>query len=340
MTSPNCGRRVIDERHHPPVKIYNPLHNVLEHFVLRLAECFQASGTRSALLPSPNGEVGRSLHAKAAALGGHLYSARRNVHTPGANIVVWPLLGWWDMPLWRHSTHQTFIAMHDPQPLARQSGLSPRAAAWSAFLSGSGWPHLITMSPEAHTVASKYFDPSRIHLAPHPMRAPHPCRPKRAGQTVLVLGQYKPARDLEVMAAIAPSLRSRGWQPVVAGRGWPPIPGWKVISRFLTEGEILGLLESAAVLLLPYRHYFQSGVALRALESGIPVVGRETGFLTTILGANFPGAVDSWDDPSSWATAVQQAADARNFQLKAAEAYSTRGKVEWPALINEPFSQH
>jgi glycosyltransferase involved in cell wall biosynthesis len=188
------------------------------------------------------------------------------------------------------------------------------------------------MSPEAHAVAAKYFDPRHIHLVPHPMRTPD--RGFTSGNTALVLGQYKPARDLDVMAAIGPSLRAAGWIPTVAGRGWPPIPGWHVVDRFLTETEFQGLLGSAAAVLVPYRHYFQSGVALRALEAGVPVVGRETGFLTSILGANFPGAVYDWDDPNSWSAAVGAAVHGRADQMRSAAAYSSRGADEWFALLD------
>ncbi|MCV7136630.1 glycosyltransferase [Mycobacterium hodleri] len=318
-----------------PVRLYSPLHDVSEHFVERLSESLEAGGVPSIRLESRNGEVAGSLRAKALALGAHIKNGRRYAREGGPNVVAWPLLGWLDMPLWRHYTNQTFIAMHDPEPLARQNGLSPRAAALSRKLSGSKWPHLVTMSPEAHDVAARYFAPERIHLAPHPMRAPSSDSAVRPVRTVLVLGQYKPARDLDAMAAIAPSLTAAGWNPTVAGRGWPPIPGWQLINRFLPEEEFHELLASASVVLLPYRYYFQSGVALRALEAGVPVVGRSTGFLTSILGANFPGAVGNWDDPSSWLAAVEAAALGRSDQMRSASTYSRLGSSEWCALLQQ-----
>ena len=332
-------RRLVDYSYTGSVRIYSPLHNVFEHFVQRLTEALDAGGVTSVRLQSRNGEVGEDRRAKALALGAHVRNVRRYVHRGGPNIVIWPLLGWWEMPLWRHRTHQTFIAMHDPEPLVRQNGLSPRAAKYSEMLSGSKWPHLVTMSPEAHAVATKYFDRERVHLVPHPMRAPNTCTgATSSGRRVLVLGQYKPARDLNVMEAIAQSLRAAGWEPIVAGRGWPPITGWRVVDGFLSEAEFSELLRSAAVLLLPYRYYFQSGVAMRALEAGVPIVGRSTGFLASILGAGFAGAVYDWDDPTSWLAAVEAAAEARSMQMCAAQAYSTRGATEWRTLIDRSNS--
>jgi glycosyltransferase involved in cell wall biosynthesis len=315
------------------VRIYSPLHNVSEHFVERLTESLEAGGVTCLRLPSRNGEVGGDSRAKALSFAAHVRNVRHYVREDGPNVVAWPLVGWWEMPLWRHRAHKTFIAMHDPEPLVRQNGLSPRAATGAAKLSGTKWPHLVVMSPEAHAVATRYFEPERVHLAPHPMRTPDPGKVASLGRTVLVLGQYKPARDLDVMTAIAPSLLAAGWEPLVAGRGWPPIPGWRVIDRFLSEPEFRELLGSAAALLLPYRYYFQSGVALRGLEAGLPVVGRETGFLTSILGANFPGAVGDWDDPGAWVRAVEAASRARETQARAAAAYASRGAAEWRALL-------
>ena len=302
----------------------------------RLSEVLSVNGVSSVELLSRNGEVGTDFHAKISALNSHIRNVRQHVDAGGPNLVAWPLLGWWEMPLWRHPSHKTLIIMHDPAPLARQHGLSPLAAHTSARLLGPKWPHLVTMSPEARSIAAKYFDSEQIHSAPHPMRAPGPRGPASLGRTVLVLGQCKPARDLDVMAAIAPALLAAGWSPTVAGRGWPPIPGWRVIDRFLIEGDFQKLLVSAAVVLLPYQHYFQSGVALRALECGLPVVGRETGFLKSVLGPGFPGAVDDWDDPGSWLKAIEEATASRAEQLIAATAYSHRGAKEWLALIEGP----
>lgn len=315
------------------VRIYSPLHYVSEHFVERLIESLDAGGIPCVRLSSRNGEVGANRLAKVQALGAHVRNVRQYVRTGGPNVVAWPLTGWWEIPLWRHRTHPTFIAMHDPEAVARQDGLTPLSAVNAIKLSGSRWPHLVTMSPEAYTAAARHVDQDRLHHVPHPMRAPQLNQVSAHRKTVLVLGQYKPARDLDVMSAIAPALRAAGWLPTVAGRGWPSVSGWDVIDRFVSEAEFSELLSSAGAVLLPYKHYFQSGVALRALEAGVPTVGRSTGFLTSILGANFPGAVLNWDDPESWLEAVAAATSARESQMHAAAAYSDRAAAAWRDLL-------
>ena len=299
----------------------------------RLIESLDQGGIHSDRLRSRSGEVGGDRRAKAVALGSHLWNVRSHVHAGSPNVVAWPLTGWWEVPLWRHRTHKTYIAMHDPEPLVAQNGLTAKSASRSAKLAGNKWPHLVTLSPEAYEVTTRFFDPDRVHLLPHPMRSPELGFATPPGKSVLVLGQYKPARDLDVMASIASSLSAAGWSPIVAGRGWPKVPGWNVFNRFVSESEFHELLAAASAVLLPYKYYFQSGVALRALEAGVPVVGRSTGFLTTILGANFPGAVRDWNDPTSWLDAVEAAAASRTYQMSSAADYSIRGARQWRDLM-------
>ena len=176
-----------ENHHHLIVKIYNPLHQVLGNFTERLIEVLDHQGIASMELPSRNGEVDGSRSAKAISFASHLRKARHYASGPGPNIVTWPLLGWWEMPLWRHSRNKTFIIMHDPEPLIHQNGLSARAAEISSKLSSPDWPQMVTMSPEAYEVASNYFESDRIHLLPHPMRSPQFYETTQSGRRVLVL---------------------------------------------------------------------------------------------------------------------------------------------------------
>lgn len=308
---------------------------MMEHFVGQLTESLESTGASCVRLHSRQGEVGTDRRAKAIALAAHVRNARRHVRAGGPNIVAWPLTGWCEVPLWRHRTHKTLIAMHDPQPVARQDGLSPSTAMYSARLAGLRWPHLVTMSPEAYSITTQYFSPDKVHMAPHPMGTPVIDRLSECGRSVLVLGQYKPVRDLDAMATMAPMLSAAGWSLTVTGRNWPSIPGWTVTDRVVSEAEFRELLNAATVVLLPYRHYFQSGVAIRALEAGVPVVGRRSGFLTSILGADFPGAVADWDNPWSWLAAIEEAAEFGAQQLQAATAYSQLGASRWRELIDQ-----
>lgn len=125
-------------------------------------------------------------------------------------------------------------------------------------------------------------------LVPHPM-----LKPKLAQQDVSelplvrVFGQYKPDRDLESLAAVG---RALGGSAVleVYGRGWPNIDCWHVFPGFLDEKRLTELMVESSVILIPYKNFFQSGIAIRALELGIPFVGPRASVLADMVDQESP----------------------------------------------------
>jgi hypothetical protein len=115
------------------------------------------------------------------------------------------------------------------------------------------------------------------------------------------LGQYKRDRNLELLREFAASAPS-DWRLILAGRGWPEITGWKVDSRFLSENELNDRIDQSSVVLIPYRRFYQSGIAVRAIERGVPVVGPTGTALSRLLGANNPLLCDA--DVHSWLRAA------------------------------------
>jgi hypothetical protein len=119
---------------------------------------------------------------------------------------------------------------------------------------------------------------------------------------IRVLGQFKMDRDilgLRRLAVAAPST----WQLEIIGRGWPLIDGWQVTNAFVEEGAFGRLIAESDAVLVPYRRFFQSGVAVRALEGGVPVVGPHDSSLSELLGPDCPWLVRDGD----WFTAVMSA---------------------------------
>jgi glycosyltransferase involved in cell wall biosynthesis len=130
-----------------------------------------------------------------------------------------------------------------------------------------------------------------------------------AGETVLVAGQYKPSRDLELLSQLGPKLRTLGLRPRIVGRGWPAIEGWEIEDRFLTEHEFETEIRSAAAIVIPYQKYWQSGVAIQALEQEIPVVGAATAFLRTLFDEDYPGLVRAGSSAAAWLAAISAVVD-------------------------------
>ena len=100
---------------------------------------------------------------------------------------------------------------------------------------------------------------------------------------------------------------------------------------FLTEEALDAALADAAVVLIPYSHFFQSGIAVRAVELGVPVAGPRHPFLADLLGGDWPGLV-AGDDAASW-TGAAVAGGGRRARASAAAAGAVRGGLgRAPAL--------
>lgn len=191
-------------------------------------------------------------------------------------IVTWPVLGWLDLALARLAgVRRSVVVVHDPRPLERSAGYG-RVARCVARVLGTNTTVLVHGEEAQADVAAAHLR-SSIALAPHPMRlrGDGPAPSAGSGQPVVrVLGRYKGDRDVEVMAAVAAAI-GHDAQLEVHGAGWPPVSGWTINDAFLPEDEFDELIATATVVLVPYRRVYQSGVAVRATELGVPFVGTD-----------------------------------------------------------------
>lgn len=283
----------------------NPLPQALLHYGKELHDVLSRCGAEPKLLPVMSAETqGRGR----ARVGLATLRERRSAlqHVPaGADVVItWPVFGLLDAATWRlpRSVRMSLV-VHDPVALRRQVGLG-RTAAMLGRLTSSDRRLVVVHSREAELeLRARGIRPGAI--VPHPMLEPRRAWNCDSSKTVLVLGQYKHARDVPLLAELGPALRRAGFSPEIKGRGWPEdLPGWKVESRFLSERELEVSLRSAAVVLLPYRFFFQSGIAVRAAELGVPVVGPRMSSLELLYGADWPGLLPVDSSVTSWAGAV------------------------------------
>lgn len=315
-----------------PVSIYNPLPDALHHYQTALVDVLSAAGmaTRSAWAPSV--EVhGKSTSQRAQAaladLAAHLRTARRGGHV----IVCWPTYGLLEpllwLAAWRRST--VSVIVHDPTPLRPQIGMGRGARAVGGMAGRTRTVHVVVHSQAAsrELEAMGWAPPT---VLPHPVCRPLP-RPDGPGdaRTVLVCGQYKPARDLELLVSLAPQLRRLGYRLLVVGRGWPQIAGWEVDDRFLSESELDQRIGSSAAVLIPYSRFYQSGIAVRALELGVPVVGPRQPFLMDLFGAQWPGLISSGNGAVAWADGLAKVTRSSAELTPVSTAFRDRCEREW-----------
>lgn len=318
------------------ILIANPLPAALAHYVAaiqatgdRLGHVFEDIGAHPV-----EGRKGRT--GQAAMLANVVRNEIAVRKSTDPVLTAWPSAGLIDAGLAVHGRSSRIVVIHDPVPLRRQVGYGARAGAWADSQAGSRRPLLLTHSPEAEMQVRKLLPHHDVVTALLPLlSAGSPPRAHSASfePVVLVAGQYKPARDLEVLERIGPVLRRKGFLPRIVGRGWPDVQGWEVDSRFVPEDELDSLLASAAVFFLPYSHYFQSEVSLRALENGTLTVGKRTGFLDGLLGRDAPTVVDG-DETQAYVAAIDRAieldARSRSDLLTAAR---TRADATWAEAL-------
>lgn len=270
--------------------ICNPLPEALQHYATELRQTLERSNLTSGMtvgyrVEDAPGLIGNGLKL-ARALGNSRY---RRDSASSSTIQCWPSLGLLEPILWRNVSRRNLVVFHDPVPIRKQVGFDSFSRTLARCSGGRSAPTVVVHSDDAFREAARCFPKLTIRKALHPLLTEVDGTPNPTGE-VVVAGQFKPERNLALLASIGPALRSRGLRPRIYGRGWPSVPGWEVDSRFLAEAELDEAIDRAAVLLIPYRNYFQSGIAIRALERGKISVSPENSFARDVFGS-FPQAI-------------------------------------------------
>ncbi|WP_396668819.1 hypothetical protein [Microbacterium sp. R86528] len=116
------------------------------------------------------------------------------------------------------------------------------------------------------------------------------------------------------------------------GRGWPPIEGWNVRDEFVSESELDVLIDTADCIVIPYRRFYQSGIAIRALESCTPIVGPTNTSLDPLLGKTSRLLVAPGQP---WTSAVRFALETgRAPMAQIASSWHDRAIADWAAWAN------
>ena len=148
------------------------------------------------------------------------------------------------------------------------------------------------------------IDPERVHVIPHGVLRPWEGSPAEdgvvaadmkallegagAGPVVLFFGLLRPYKGLELLleawrelhgalgAAAQLWIVGMARMDLGALRAGAPADV-RFLSRFISDREILALMRTAGLLVLPYRDIDQSGVAFTALGAGLPMLLSDAG---------------------------------------------------------------
>jgi GT2 family glycosyltransferase/glycosyltransferase involved in cell wall biosynthesis len=292
------------------VIIINPLGAALRHYTQALVSVLAEDGTRPHTRefqePSASGN-GRISWVLTYCR--QLTAARRltPASTTSVLIIAWPVLGHLDSVLISlFYRRPAWLVVHDPTPLVRAIGYDRLSRRIGRVFSRN--THFIVHSTAAQSALSKQGLTNHTVLLPHPIlppvNAPRP-RASDGKPRIRVLGQYKPDRDLAILTTLATEL-AESHVLEIFGRGWPAVPGWTLSEGFMTENEMVRRITDADVILIPYSRFYQSGIAIRAIEAGTPVVGLKASSLADLLGSDSRLLVEAGGarPEVSWANAI------------------------------------
>lgn len=298
------------------IPIINPLGAAFHHYQKQTECVLRSVGVRTISLSTR--EPSHSGGSRVSWLCRYFQLCQRAGQINGRNsasraLVLWPALGYWDIVLLRLMRVRASVVIHDPRPLVRAIGYG-RLAGWLATIASSGLVDAIVLSAEAEAEVTVHAPKLSCRLLPHPIMPGTAVSAQVATLPVIrVLGQYKKDRDLDALREISSRLAGEASFEIY-GRDWPDVSGWAVTPVFVTELEMTKLIATSSVVVIPYRRFFQSGMAFRCLEAGIPFIGPRQSNLAPVLGIDSPLLVDQsedWERALRWAL-VMDGVEAKN----------------------------
>ncbi|WP_136642344.1 glycosyltransferase [Subtercola vilae] len=242
-------------------------------------------------------------------------------------IVTWPLLGYLDsLIVGLLFGRNSCVVVHDTKPLVTAVGYGRVSQLLSSV-------SLRTVSLVIHSTQARVdIENARLRHAAILLPLPiHPLSQRRRENeprtAVRVVGQFKPDRDVEGLVEVARQLNGRLTLEIV-GRKWPAVEGWAVRDAFVPEEELDNLIETSTAIVIPYKRFYQSAIAIRALERETPIVGPAGTSLADLLGPDSGLLVR---DSTDWARAVGYATSPEGHDevVAAATAWREHSLTAW-----------
>lgn len=321
------------------VLLFNPLPVALAHYEREMIETLERIGLAAlpvAPLP-PTDWRDASLLARA---GAHLTGARAAGRSDAPSLVLWPAFGWLDPLLWSRCARGARVIVHDPIPIRQLRGYGRVARRAARAVVDRGDVELVYHTQTAARAGGSSLGTRRPGaIALHPIlttatavRGAH----DDTTRTILVAGQHKPTRDTTLLATLGPLLRAAGYRPRIVGLGWPALPGWEHVDEFVSEQRLADEIAHAAAVLVPYHRYWQSNIAVRAIESNVPVVGGDTEFLLSLYGREYPGLCGQAGDADEWLAAIDAVTARPDALDDVRTAYRERVDASWRQTLSTP----
>jgi len=207
--------------------------------------------------------------------------------------------------------------------------------------------------------------PERIAIIPHgaivPLLRPGddaaadpPAELQGAEPIILLFGQLRPGKGLDVLIRAAALLRDEGvpFRLVAAGESADPQPYRRLVQDLglesmvhlraerIPEGEVRAYFATAAVVALPYRVIDQSGVAVMALSFGRALVASNLAGLGELVGAADCGLLVPPEDPPSLAAALKRLLgdEALRRRYEANSLRYAKAALDWSVIAGQTIA--
>ncbi|MBS3180073.1 MULTISPECIES: glycosyltransferase [unclassified Pseudoclavibacter] len=314
------------------VSLLNTLPKALRHYENEVRATLGVEAARVTSVRTPSAEMGSAGKVTKLARAAQHASFMGRQREPF--ISLWPALGHLEFAVASRRAAGA-VVIHDPDPIRQSIGYGARSMQAGVAASRRAG-HFAIAHSRAAEARLREIGYGKVLYVPHPMLEPTPRLVNPAGDRVVrVLGQYKPTRDLDLLEKLGARLTEQGVRGEIVGRGWPQIQNWTVRAEFVSEEELDLLVATAGAVLVPYTKYWQSGLAIRAAEHSVPVVGAAGGFLDELLGTHNSGLVADVDDLDEWTTALVTVLSdaATTTSSDSAVSYFRQARTGWTDLL-------
>ncbi len=178
------------------------------------------------------------------------------------------------------------------------------------------------------------------------------------GPVVLFFGGIRPSKGVpDLIEALALVPRDRTFHALVVG--YPSkqmdIPALRcritalgldrrvtLDPRYVGVGEVAGLMERAALVVLPYRSATQSGIAHLAFSFGRPVVATSVGGLSEVVEHEGTGLLVPPEDPQAMAAAIDRLITDGELRVRLGEraAHLSKTRYGWTRVAGLVLDQY
>lgn len=224
------------------------------------------------------------------------------------------------------------LMVHDPRPHLGAAPRPLRLRAWQLLWRRRADCLLV----HSEALAGLLGRGKPVRVLPHGVEVDAVAAPLPAEPALLLFGRLEAYKGVQVLLDAMEHVWSRRPEVrlVVAGQGpelraVPAGPRVEVLSGYVPEGDVGGLLARASLVVLPYLEASQSGVGLQALGRGVPVVVTDVGGLPD-LAADRSFVVPA-NDPPALAEALLRHLD-HGAPFRASVLERARSLFGWDAV--------